>query len=91
MNKTEFIAKMAEKTKESKASAERNLNAALETIVETLAEGEKIQFIGFGTFDIVEKKERKGRNPKTQKELIIPARTSPKLTFSDVVKEAVNK
>lgn len=73
MNKAEFVAKMAEKAGTSKKDSEANLNAALDIITESLANGEEVSFIGFGAFKVAERKERTGRNPGTGAEIKIPA------------------
>ena len=76
MNKTELIAQVAEKTGLSKKDSELAVNASLETITETLIQGEKVQLVGFGAFDVKERGVRMGRNPKTKKEIEIPASSS---------------
>lgn len=77
MNKTELIAQVAEKTGLSKKDSELAVNASLETITETLIQGEKVQLVGFGAFDVKERGVRMGRNPKTKKEIEIPASAFP--------------
>jgi len=69
MNKTELIASMAEKSQLSKKDAEKALNAFIESVEEALAKGDKIQLVGFGSFEVRERAERKGRNPQTKKKL----------------------
>lgn len=68
MNKSELIAAMAAKTGETKKSAEANLNAFIETVSEALVKGEKVQLVGFGSFETRKKAARKGRNPRTKEE-----------------------
>jgi len=65
MNKTELIAEIAKKAGLSKKDAEKALNAALDTVAETLAAGEKVQLVGFGGFEVKNREARMGRNPKT--------------------------
>ena len=89
MNKTELIAQVAEKTGLSKKDSELAVNASLETITETLIQGEKVQLVGFGAFDVKERGVRMGRNPKTKKE--IPASKVPVFKAGKALKEAVDK
>ena len=77
MNKTELIAAIAEKAELSKKDAEAALNASVEAISEALAQGDKIQLIGFGSFEVKERAARVGRNPKTKEEIKIPASKYP--------------
>ena len=91
MNKTELIAQVAEKTGLSKKDSELAVNASLETITETLIQGEKVQLVGFGAFDVKERGVRMGRNPKTKKEIEIPASRVPQFKAGKALKEAVDK
>lgn len=90
MNKTDFVAKIAEKTGETKASAARSLEAVLETVQETLKKGESVEFVGFGKFEIVKKAARTGRNPSTGAEIKIPAKNSPTFKAGKTFKDLVN-
>jgi len=74
MNKAELITAMAEKACMRKTDAKAALEAAVCAISETLAKGDKISLIGFGTFSVVNRPARKGRNPRTKKEILIPAK-----------------
>jgi len=74
MNKTELISAMADKACMRKVDAKAALEAAVCTISEALSEGDKISLIGFGTFSVVNRPARKGRNPRTKKEIMIPAK-----------------
>lgn len=74
MNKTEFIASVAEKAGLSKADAQKAVNAFADVVVEQLKAGEKITLIGFGTFAVQDKPERTGINPKTKEKIKIAAR-----------------
>ena len=73
MNKTELIAAIAEKAELSKKDAEAALNAMVDAVTEALVQGDKIQLIGFGSFEVKERAARVGRNPKTREEIKIPA------------------
>jgi len=74
MNKKQLIAAMAEIAEIKKVEAERALNAFIEAVTEALASGDKVRIVGFGTFYVTERAERKGRNPRTGEEMTIPAR-----------------
>lgn len=91
MNKAELIAAVAEKTALSKKDAEKAVNAAFDTILETLVNGEKVQMVGFGVFDVKERGERVGRNPKTLEEIKIPASKVPFFKAGKAMKDAVAK
>ena len=73
MNKSELVAEVAAKTGDTKKVAEASVDAVVSVIKEALMEGEKVQLVGFGSFEIRERAARKGRNPQTKEELIIPA------------------
>ncbi|MDO5717474.1 MAG: HU family DNA-binding protein [Tissierellia bacterium] len=91
MNKAELLASISEKSNLTKVESERALNAFLETVQETLAKGEKVQLVGFGTFEARERKAREGRNPRDPKEVIkIPASRAPVFKAGKSLKEAVN-
>lgn len=77
MNKATLIAKIAEKTELNKKQAEAALNAFTDTVVEALKEGDKVQLIGFGTFEVKERAARIGRKPSTGESIEIPAKKSP--------------
>lgn len=91
MNKTELIAAVAEKAEVSKKDAEKTVNALIDTIVEEVAKGEKIQLVGFGTFERRERKEREGCNPQTGEKIPIPASMVPAFKVGKAFKDAVNK
>ena len=91
MNKAELIAAVAEKTGLSKKDSEKAVNAAFDTIVDTLVSGEKVQMDGFGVFDIKERGVRVGRNPKTREEIEIPATKVPFFKAGKALKDAVAK
>ena len=90
MNKTQFIEKMVDKTGLDKKDAEKAYKAFIETIIEGLADGEKIQLVGFGTFDIGERAAREGRNPQTGESIQIAASKSPRCKAGKAFKDAVN-
>ena len=91
MNKGEIISNVAEKAGISKKDAEKSVNALLEVITETLQNGEKVQLVGFGTFEVRERAARKGRNPQTGAEIEIAAAKAPAFKAGKDFKEAVNK
>lgn len=92
MNKAELIAAVAEKTGFTKKDAEAAVNATMASIEETLVKGERVQLIGFGTFEVRERKARTGRNPRKPEETIqIEASNAPVFKAGKALKEAVNK
>ena len=91
MNKTELVAAMAEKTELSKKDAEKALKAFTDVVAEELAKGEKIQLVGFGTFEVAERPAREGRNPKTGESMKIAASKAPKFKAGKALKDIVNK
>ena len=90
MNKTELVAAIAEKTELSKKDAEKALKAFTDVVAEELKKGEKIQLVGFGTFEVAERPEREGRNPSTGKAMKIAASKSPKFKAGKALKYTVN-
>ena len=91
MNKTELIAAAAEKAGISKKDAERVLNAALDTITLTLAQGQRVQLSGFGIFEVKDREARVGRNPRTKEAIEIPATRTPVFKASAALKTTVGK
>jgi len=91
VNKGELIASVAEKSELSKKDAERALNAVFECIENALTEGDRVQLIGFGTFEVRTRSARKGVNPRTKEEIDIPASQAPVFKPGKALKEAVNK
>ncbi len=92
MTKTEFAAAVAEKTGLSKKDATSALDAALDLIGDTLAKGEKLTFVGFGTFEVRKRAEREGRNPRDAgKTIHIPAKTIPAFRAGKGLKAKVGK
>ena len=90
MNKTELVAEVSSKTGLSKKDAEKALNAVTETISTKLKKGDKVQLIGFGTFEVTKRAARTGRNPQTGKEMKIPASKVPKFKPGKALKDMVN-
>ena len=88
-NKQDLIAKVAETAELSKKQATLVVNTVFDTISESLANGEKVQIIGFGGFDVRERAERKGRNPQTGDEITIPASKVPGFRAGKALKDAV--
>ena len=91
MNKTELIAAIAEKAELSKKDAEAALNAMVDAVTEALVQGDKIQLIGFGSFEVKERAARVGRNPKTREEIKIPASKYPVFKPGKALKDQVAK
>ena len=92
MNKAELVAAVAEKTNSTKKDAEASINAFLETIEEALKKDEKVQLIGFGTFETRGRKARQGRNPRKPNEVIeIPASKAPVFKAGKALKDELNK
>ncbi|MCY6485712.1 HU family DNA-binding protein [Clostridium aestuarii] len=91
MNKAELIASMAEKSQLTKKETEVALKSFIESVEEALETGDKVQLIGFGTFETRARAERKGRNPRTKEEITIPASTVPVFKAGKEFKERVNK
>lgn len=90
MNKTELIAAVAEKAEISRKDAEKVLKAFTDVVTDELVKGEKVQMVGFGTFEVSERAEREGRNPQTNEPMIIPASKSPKFKPGKALKDMVN-
>ena len=91
MNKADLIAKIAEDADLSKKSAEAALNAFVSAVEGALKKGEKVQLVGFGSFEVTQRAARKGRNPQTKEEIKIPATKSPKFRPGKALKDLVNK
>lgn len=91
MNKTELVAAVAEKTGLTKKDAERVVSATVDTVIENLVKGEKVQISGFGIFEVKEREARVGRNPRTRESIEIPATKLPAFKASKALKDAVAK
>ena len=90
MNKTELIAAVAEQAELSKKDAEKALKAFTDVIAAELVKGEKVQLVGFGTFEVAEREAREGRNPRTGETMTIAASKSPKFKAGKALKDMVN-
>lgn len=91
MNKMELVSKMAEKSGLTKKDTESALKAFMESVEETLVAGDKVQLIGFGTFETRERAAREGRNPQTKEVIHIPASIAPAFKAASSLKEKLNK
>ncbi len=91
MNKSDLIAAIAAKTGETKKDAEATLNAFVDVVTDALVKGDKVQLVGFGTFEVRKRAARKGRNPQTKEEIKIPASKAPVFKAGKALKELVNK
>lgn len=89
MNKMELVSAIAEKSDLSKRDAEAALNAFTDIVADELKKGEKIQLVGFGTFEVSERAERTGRNPQTGEEMVIPASEMPKFKVGKLLKDSI--
>ena len=89
MTKTELVDKMAKDAKVTKAAAGKALDSFVDGVKKALKKGDKVTLIGFGTFSVVQRKARKGRNPQTGKEIKISARKAPKFSAGKALKTAV--
>ena len=91
MNKAELVAAMAAKTELSKKDAEAALKAFTEVVADELKKGNKIQLVGFGTFEVSERAAREGRTPQTGATMSIPASKAPKFKAGKALKDEINK
>lgn len=92
MNKSDLVAQIAAKSGLTKVDSTKALDALLDSVKEALVNGDKVQLVGFGTFEVRERKEREGRNPRNPEEVIhIPASKAPVFKAGKTLKEAVNK
>ncbi len=90
MNKAELVAAIAAKTGETKKAAELAVNAFVQVVTETLKKGDKVQLVGFGSFEVRKRAARKGRNPQTKQEIKIPASKAPVFKAGKALKNTVN-
>ena len=90
MNKTELVVAMAEKTELSKKDAEKALNAFTSIVTAELKKGNSVQLVGFGTFEVSERPEREGRNPRTGETMKIAASKAPKFKAGKALKDMIN-
>ena len=91
MNKAELIAAIAAKTGDTKKGAEASVNAFVDVVTEALTEGDTVQLVGFGSFEVRKRAARKGRNPQTKEEIKIPASKAPVFKAGKALKDLVNK
>lgn len=91
MNKSELIKRMAEDNRLSQKENEKSLNSFIKIIEESLKNGERVQIMGFGTYETRERSERKGKNPRTKEEITIPASRVPVFRSGKILKEKVKK
>ncbi len=89
MNKGELVHAVAEKASVTKKQADAVITAAIDAIMEAVSEGDKVTLVGFGSFEARERKEREGRNPKTNEKMIIPATKVPAFSAGKMFKEKV--
>ncbi|MCR5154066.1 MAG: HU family DNA-binding protein [Lachnospiraceae bacterium] len=90
MNKAELVAAIADNAKLSKKDSEKALKAFMEVVAAELKKGEKVQLIGFGTFEVANRPARTGRNPQTKQAIKIPASKAPKFKAGRALKDTVN-
>ena len=91
MNKTELVAAIAEQAELSKKDSEKALKAFIDVVSDELKKGEKIQLVGFGTFEVIERAAREGRNPLTGEKMKIKASKAPKFKAGKALKDVVNE
>ena len=91
MNKADLVAAIAAKTGESKKASEALVNAFTEVVADALKGGDKVQLVGFGSFEVRKRAARKGRNPQTKEEIKIPASKAPVFKAGKALKDLVNK
>ena len=90
MNKNDLIEVMSQKMEDNKKVAEKALTAFMDVIKDEMIKGNKIHLVGFGTFEVTERAEHMGRNPKTGESLLIEASKTPKFKAASALKKAVN-
>lgn len=91
VNKADLISIMAEKSGLTKKDSEKALNSFVEAVEGALAKRDKVQLVGFGTFEVRERSARKGRNPQTGEEIDIPAASMPAFKAGKALKDSINK
>lgn len=91
MNKTELVAAIAEQAELTKKDAEKALKAFVDVVTDELKKGEKVQLVGFGTFEVAERAAREGRNPQTGETMKIAASKAPKFKAGKALKDMVNE
>ena len=91
MNKSDLVEEINEKTGDTKKGAEESLNAFISVVTDALVKGDKVQLVGFGSFEVRKRAARKGRNPQTKEEIKIPASKAPVFKAGKALKDLVNK
>ena len=91
MNKADLVAAMAAKTGDTKKNSEAAVNALVDVVTASLKKGDKVQLVGFGSFEVRKRAARKGRNPQTREEIKIPASKAPVFKAGKALKDLVNK
>ena len=90
MTKSELINQIAEKSELTKKDAEKAFSAVVSTITDALVSGEKVQIVGFGTFEVRDRKEKLSKNPQTGEPITVPAKKAPAFKAGKALKDAVN-
>ncbi|MGN0613852.1 MAG: HU family DNA-binding protein [Porcipelethomonas sp.] len=90
MTKSELIAQISEKTELSKKDSEKALAAVVSSITDALINGDKVQLVGFGTFEVRDRKEKESKNPRTGETIVVPAKKAPAFKAGKALKDAVN-
>ena len=90
MTKAELIAQVAEKSELSKKDAEKAIAAVVSSVTDALVAGDKVQLVGFGTFEVGDRKEKESKNPRTGEKIIVPAKKAPAFKPGKALKDAVN-
>ena len=91
MNKTDLVNAVAEKAGLSKKDSEKAINAVVDSIIDALKAGDKVQLIGFGSFEVKSRAERTGRNPRTKETIKIPAAKLPQFKAGKAFKDAISE
>ncbi len=91
MTKADLIAQIAEKSELSKKDSEKALTAVITSITDALKQGDKVQLIGFGTFEVRDRKEKESKNPRTGETILVPAKKAPAFKAGKALKDAVNE
>ena len=91
MTKADLIAQISEKSELSKKDSEKALSATITAITDALKNGDKVQLIGFGTFEVRDRKEKESKNPRTGEKIIVPAKKAPAFKAGKALKDAVNE
>lgn len=90
MTKAELIAQVADKSELSKKDAEKAIAAVVSSVTDALVAGDKVQLVGFGTFEVRDRKEKESKNPRTGEKIIVPAKKAPAFKPGKALKDAVN-